>query len=79
VWRHVQTLRDQIGAAVVFTTHYMDEVEEVCDRLALIHRGRLAAIGAPADLRARQGSDATLDDVFTELTETASRTGGGRQ
>lgn len=79
VWRHVQTLRDQIGAAVVFTTHYMDEVEEVCDRLALIHRGRLAAIGTPGDLRAREGSEATLDDVFTDLTETASRTGDGRK
>jgi ABC-2 type transport system ATP-binding protein len=68
VWRHVQALHDQIGAAVVFTTHYMDEVEEICDRLALIHQGRLAGLGTPAELRARQGPDATLDDVFTELT-----------
>jgi ABC-2 type transport system ATP-binding protein len=68
VWAHVETLRREIGAAVVFSTHYMDEAEEVCDRLALISGGRVAAIGAPADLKARLGGDATLDDVFTELT-----------
>jgi ABC-2 type transport system ATP-binding protein len=68
VWRHVQDLKRQIGAAVVFSTHYMDEAEEVCDRVALINAGRLAAIGAPAALRARQGPTATLDDVFAALT-----------
>ncbi|MFI4933586.1 MAG: ABC transporter ATP-binding protein [Caulobacterales bacterium] len=68
VWAHVQELKDEIGAAVVFSTHYMDEAEEVCDRVALINGGRLAALGSPAELRARQGPGATLDDVFTELT-----------
>jgi ABC-2 type transport system ATP-binding protein len=69
VWRHVKQLRDEIGAAIVFTTHYMDEAEEVCDRLALISGGRLAALGAPSELKARLGrADASLDDVFTELT-----------
>ena len=53
---------------MVFSTHYMDEAEEVCDRLALISGGRLAALGSPAELRARLGGDATLDDVFTHLT-----------
>lgn len=74
VWQHVQALREQIGAAVVFSTHYMDEVEEVAERLALINRGRLAAIGTPEELRARQGSQATLDDVFTDLTKPAAAT-----
>lgn len=67
VWAHVQALRDQMGAAVVFSTHYMDEAEEVCDRIALIHAGRLAALGAPAELKARLGAGATLDDVFNQL------------
>lgn len=53
---------------MVFSTHYMDEAEEVCDRLALISGGRLAALGTPEALKAAQGADATLDDVFTELT-----------
>lgn len=71
VWRHMAQLREQMGAAVVFSTHYMDEVEEVCDRLAIIDRGRLVALGTPAEVRARQGPAASLDDVFTALTAAA--------
>ena len=70
VWEHVETLRAQIGAAVVFSTHYMDEAEEVCDRLALIAGGKVAAIGTPNELKAKLGGDASLDDVFTQLTGT---------
>jgi ABC-2 type transport system ATP-binding protein len=68
VWEHVGRLQAEIGAAVVFSTHYMDEAEAVCDRLALFHNGRVVALGTPAELRAAQGADATLDDVFTSLT-----------
>jgi ABC-2 type transport system ATP-binding protein len=68
VWEHVARLQAEIGAAVVFSTHYMDEAEAVCDRLALFHNGRVVALGTPAELRAALGADATLDDVFTSLT-----------
>jgi ABC-2 type transport system ATP-binding protein len=68
VWEHVARLQSEIGAAVVFSTHYMDEAEAVCDRLALFQNGRVVALGTPAELRAAQGADATLDDVFTSLT-----------
>jgi ABC-2 type transport system ATP-binding protein len=68
VWDHVEALRREIGAAVVFSTHYMDEAEDVCDRLALIARGKVAALGAPVELKARLGGEASLDDVFTQLT-----------
>jgi len=67
VWRHLRALHAQTGAAIVFSTHYMDEVEATADRLALISRGRLAAIGSPAQLKAQSGPAATLDDVFTAL------------
>ena len=79
VWAHVAQLRAEIGAAIVFSTHYMDEAEEVCDRIALISAGRLAALGAPAALRAAQGANATLDDVFTALTGTRIGEGGHGQ
>jgi ABC-2 type transport system ATP-binding protein len=79
VWEHVQALRREIGAAVVFSTHYMDEAEEVCDRLALIAGGKVAALGAPAELKARLGAEATLDDVFTQLTGTRIDAGGKPQ
>ena len=76
VWEHVQALRREIGAAVVFSTHYMDEAEDVCDRIALIHGGRLAALGTPSELKARLGGDASLDDVFTRLTGVSLAPGG---
>jgi len=76
VWGHVEALRKEIGAAVVFSTHYMDEAEEVCDRLALISGGKVAALGTPAELKARLGADATLDDVFTSVTGVHIAEGG---
>jgi len=79
VWEHVQALRREIGAAVVFSTHYMDESEEVCDRVALIAGGRLAAIGTPDALKAQLGADATLDDVFTQLAGVRIGAGGKPQ
>jgi ABC-2 type transport system ATP-binding protein len=68
VWKHLAALRQEIGAAVVFSTHYMDEAEAVCDRIAVIAEGQVKALGSPAELKARLGADATLDDVFTALT-----------
>jgi ABC-2 type transport system ATP-binding protein len=76
VWEHVRSLRREMGAAVVFSTHYMDEAEEVCDRLALINGGKLAALGSPAELKAQLGGDATLDDVFAQLTGVRIGAGG---
>jgi len=69
VWENVAALRRETGAAIIFSTHYMDEAEAVCDHLAVIARGRLAAVGSPAELRSRVGATATLDDAFTALTE----------
>jgi ABC-2 type transport system ATP-binding protein len=64
VWELIATLRAETGMTVLLTTHYMDEAEGLCDRIALLHRGRLRAVGSPADLKAALGPDATLDDVF---------------
>jgi ABC-2 type transport system ATP-binding protein len=52
---------------VLLTTHYMEEADALCDRVALMHRGRLRAVGTPAQLKARISKvspNATLDDVF---------------
>ncbi|WP_433559799.1 ABC transporter ATP-binding protein [Pseudonocardia xinjiangensis] len=64
VWERVQQMRADYGMTVLLTTHYMDEADELCDVVALMHRGRLRAVGSPAALRADIGPDATLDDVF---------------
>ena len=49
LWALVSQVRDR-GATVIVTTHYMEEAEEHCDRLAIINRGRLLASGAPREL-----------------------------
>ena len=53
VWRRILALRDELGMTVLLTTHYMEEADELCDRVGLMHRGRLRALGAPAELRRR--------------------------
>ncbi|GAA0932488.1 ABC transporter ATP-binding protein [Pseudonocardia zijingensis] len=64
VWERVRQMRAEYGMTVLLTTHYMDEADELCDTVALMHRGRLQAVDSPAALRAEIGPDATLEDVF---------------
>jgi len=79
VWDHVLDLRGSFGTTMIVTSHHLDEIDEFCDRIALIDRGRIAAIGKPSDLKARVGPDATLDDVFIRLvgTKGEARAKGG--
>ena len=67
VWEHVLDLRDSFRTTMIVTSHHMDEIDQFCDRIALIDLGRIAAIGSPAELKAKAGPDATLDDVFIQL------------
>ncbi len=64
VWERVKELKNNTGMTVLLTTHYMDEADNMCDRIALMHLGQLRAIGAPQDLKDELGPDATLEDVF---------------
>ena len=74
VWEHVLDLRDRFSRTMIVTSHHMDEIDKFCDRIALIDRGRIAAVGTPAELKARVGPDATLDDVFIRLVAATSET-----
>jgi ABC-2 type transport system ATP-binding protein len=81
VWARIHEIRVATGMTVLVTTHAMQEADEHCDRVALMHHGRIRALGTPADLRAAIGPDATLDDVFrhhTGNTLTAEEKGGMR-
>jgi ABC-2 type transport system ATP-binding protein len=49
------------------TSHQMEEMNEFCDRIGLIDRGQIVAVDTPAELKARIGPNATLDDVFINL------------
>jgi ABC-2 type transport system ATP-binding protein len=74
VWEHVLDLRSSFGTTMIVTSHQMEEIDQFCDRIALIDRGRIAAVGTPAELKARVGPDATLDDVFIQLVGTKTET-----
>jgi ABC-2 type transport system ATP-binding protein len=65
VWKHVEHLRDGFGTTIFLTTHYMEEADSLCDRIAIMHRGKMVASGTPGELKASIGrNEATLDDVF---------------
>ncbi|MGA5566300.1 ATP-binding cassette domain-containing protein [Streptomyces platensis] len=51
VWEHINAVRAATGMTVLVTTHYMDEADQYCDRLALMHQGRIRALGTPDELR----------------------------
>lgn len=77
LWDLIKQLRDR-GATVVITTHYMDEAEVLCDRVAIIDSGKVVAIDTPDELidkliasgfkRPKQVKEANLEDVFLNLT-----------
>ena len=77
VWERVRRLREENGTTILLTTHYMEEADELCERIAVLHAGRVAATGTPAELKAGVGPGATLDDVFAALTGADLETGGG--
>jgi ABC-2 type transport system ATP-binding protein len=64
VWAQVRHMQAEFGMTVLLTTHYMQEADTLCDRVALMHHGRLRAVGTPAELKAAVGPAATLEDVF---------------
>jgi ABC-2 type transport system ATP-binding protein len=68
VWEYIAKLRAEHQMTVLMTTHYMDEADAYCDRISLMHRGKIRVTGTPAALRAELGDAATLDDVFRHHT-----------
>lgn len=73
----IRKLRDALGMTMFITTHDMGEADELCDRIALMHRARIEVAGPPAELKARVGPNATLDDVFANFIGGAIEPGGG--
>ncbi len=67
VWERVRGLRQRFGTTMLLTTHLMDEADALCDRIGVLHAGALEAVGTPAELKARVGPQATLDDVFAAI------------
>lgn len=77
VWERIQELRREYGTTVLLTTHYMEEADALCNRIAIMHLGDMVALGSPDELkRSLGGTDATLDDVFAHYTGAALEAGG---
>ena len=80
IWEEVRRI-NQRGTTVFLTTQYLEEADQLCDRLAIIDDGRIVREGTPAqlkaDLRARVGGDPTLDDVFLDATGRTRERGAG--
>ena len=64
----VRMVREDSEATVLLSTHDLEEAEGLCDRVLILDQGRVLADGTPAELRARQGPDATLEDVFMAIS-----------
>jgi len=77
VWEMLQKVKGERDLTVLLTTHYMDEADRLCDRLAIVDHGKLVALDTPAALKAsipgRSPEDVTLDDVFVHYTGRALR------
>lgn len=75
----IRAMRDQ-GRCVLFSTHYLDEAERLCDNIAIIVAGKIVASGTPAALMQRTGKD-NLEDAFIALAgrEGLERSEYGRQ
>ncbi|ACB39964.1 ATP-binding cassette domain-containing protein [Pyrobaculum neutrophilum] len=56
-WEVVRQINREFGVTVLLTTHYMEEAESLCRRIAILNRGRIAALGAPDELKAKYGVD----------------------
>jgi ABC-2 type transport system ATP-binding protein len=61
-WQLIRGIRTK-GVTIVLVTHFMDEADRLCDRVAILHDGRIAALGTPASL-----GRPTLEDAFVALT-----------
>jgi ABC-2 type transport system ATP-binding protein len=57
------------GNTVFFSTHVLEVAERLCHRVGIIRHGRLVAAGTLDELRAQQGADSSLEDIFLELTQ----------
>jgi len=77
VWKHLIDLRNDYGTTLFLTTHYLEDAESHCDRIAIMQAGKLAALGTLKELEASLGSGShSLDEVFVHYAGTTLDSGG---
>jgi ABC-2 type transport system ATP-binding protein len=79
VWDYIRKLKEEYEITLFMTTHYLEEADSLCDRIAIIDRGRIVKIGTPVELKAGIGGDVieiSIKEGQTDITELISRTKG---
>lgn len=77
VWKHLVDLRSHYGTTLFLTTHYLEEAESHCDRIAIMHLGKVAALGTCKELENSLGDAShTLNDVFAHYAGSTLDSGG---
>ena len=66
IWRHLRQLNKD-GVTIFLTTHFMEEAEQLCDRLAIMDKGKIVEMGSPQDLINKHGAK-NLEEVFLQTT-----------
>jgi len=69
IFENIQGLREK-GTTILYTTHYMDEADRLCERIAIMDGGQIISMDTPRNLKSQIGSPdkVTLEDVFLKLT-----------
>jgi ABC-2 type transport system ATP-binding protein len=75
IWEHIRMLKAE-GMTIFMTTHYLEEAEKYCNRVAIIDKGRIAVVGTPENLISSIGKDASLNEVFLENVKTPEEQAG---
>lgn len=73
VWDYIRMLKEEFHMTLFMTTHYLDEADNLCDRIALIDHGKILTIGSPSELKASIGGDVIevqVQDGLVDLSPT---------
>lgn len=57
IWKYIRALKEEFGMTIFLTTHYLEEADSLCNRIAIIDHGRIVKIGSPEELKAEVGGD----------------------
>jgi len=71
IWEHLTKIHREEGITLVITTHYMDEAEGLCDRIAIVDYGKIVALGTPRELKQKVSGGDIVEANFTKLPESA--------
>lgn len=76
VWERIRHMKREHKTTIFMSTHDLEEADQLCDSIGIMHRGDLIALGSSSELKARLGSEATLHEVFIDATGPMPETGG---